>query len=192
MPLNDYEDMIHQQVGIPIQQATGQGANAVEGGIDQAGQAAMQKIALLKQMTDGSAAPQAAPPVPPIPNVQANDPNMSPQDQQSRMQAMIAAPLSGGTSLNLDDAQAQRDKMLQMYNAASAEKAAGSQEPDLSGYSDVPQQNAARQFPHIQKKIQSGQPINSQDIRATLKGPQEVTPELEKKLGYGSKDEDEE
>lgn len=49
-----------------------------------------------------------------------------------------------------------------------------------------------RQFPNIQKKIQAGQPVNSQDIRDTMHGVQEVTPELEKKLGYGSKDEDEE
>lgn len=189
----DIENYIRQNAGMPIQQGAAQASDAVESGMNQAGQAAMaMKQAALQKLAGPQAPPPPPPQTPPVPNVLPNDPNMSPADQQSRMNAMIAAPLSGGTDLTLDGAQAQRQKMLDMYNAASAEKAAGAQDPDMSGYSDVPKPNAARQFPHIQKKMKTGQPVTTEDIRATMKGPQEVTPELEKKLGYGADDDDEE
>src|ERR1019366_10781500 len=98
--------------------------------------------------------------------------------------------LSGGTPMSFDSADAQRT--AQMNQNALAAPASGLPS-DLAAKLAAAQQTEAptpRQFPHIQAKMKSGQPVTTQDIRATLKGPQEVTPELNKKLGYGSDDED--
>jgi hypothetical protein len=120
------------------------------------------------------AALQAASANPAALNVGASSTGMAP----------TGAASSNAPGMNIDDAMAQRQQLLNMQNAASAEKANEWNEPDLSS----PQ---PRQFPNIQAKMKTGQPVTSKDIRQTLKGPQEVTPELEKKLGYGSQDDDE-
>ncbi len=159
--------------------ATSAGQNAIAQGVDQPIQ---QKLHALQQMGNNPPPPQAAPPVPNpgVPYVLPNDPNMSPQDQKSRMNAMIAAPLSGGTELTLDGAQAQRQKMLNMYNAASAEKA--NEVPDTSGFSDVNQHPVARQFPQLKKKIASGTPITTKDIRSATSPTEALTPEQEEEM----------
>lgn len=122
---------------------------------------------------DQSGRLSAAPPVPPMESTGGGMP-------------MPNSPPMGMGAGTLDQMAAARAKQLELNNLAS-------QPPppdfDASGYTAYP---GPRQFPNIQKKVQAGQPINSQDIRDTMHGVQEVTPELEKKLGYGKQDEDEE
>lgn len=99
---------------------------------------------------------------------------------------------------SMDDMAAVRQKQLALSNARSQDLLNDQQGPDLSGYSQVTPQDIQRiqatqdmpiQNPKFQRLKQQLQP---KDVRDSLHGLVEVTPELEKQLGYGSQDEDEE
>ena len=187
----EIEDYIRAHAGVPIQNAVGQAADTAQTQLNQMGNSAMAlKQAALQQLSlDGSNSARSLNPqqAQPIPEVLPNDPSMSKNDTQSRMAAMIQAPATMAQVEAKLKAQADEDE--------AAEQRANAMTTDpMNGYTRVlsrVQQEAAahqpRQFNQIKQKIQ-GSPEN---IRDTFKGPVEVTPDLEKKLGYG-KDEDEE
>jgi len=151
------------------------------------------KLQALQQA--GAQSPMPQQPMPqgmsPIPQQQdlvaPNAPSMNQQDAQSRMNAMIQAPATMQTVAAKLRAQADQDD-------ADEQHANSLQDEDMSGYTNVPstaqrqaaaRQPAAQKFANLKAKIQ--QP---QDVRDTLHGAVEVTPELEKQLGYGSDDDE--
>lgn len=120
------------------------------------------------------------PPVQNVPNWALHDVN-APETQEGGL----------GT---VDDMAAARAKQLQQNNLASQVDV----EPqiDMSKYQPyVPQAPQPRQFPAIQAKIQSGQPVNTNDIRSTTKANQALRPDqeaaLNKQLSGSDEDEDE-
>jgi hypothetical protein len=182
--MSAWEDYLRQNAGLPIQQSVGQAGQLTDDQILAMKQQAMQAMA-----ASPSQAPNAPPipPTPPVPNVQPNSPSMTPQDAQSRMNAMIAAPLSGGAALDFDTAAKMRAANL----AAQAPSQQATPSEDMSGYTDVPKPQApGHQFPRIQAKVQKNKAAAQPDIRSTLHGAQEMTPEMWKKLGYGDPEED--
>lgn len=185
--IQDIENFMRQNGGQQLQGAVGPNSPMAQGAENGINSMAMKQAAL--QQLAGS--PQAAPaPVPvappqglPIPEVQPNAASMSPQDAQSRMGAMIQAPATMDQVAAKLRAQADQD-------AAAEQHANALQDQDMSGYSDYGKPAAPpAKFQQLKQKIQ-GKP-QDEDIRSSLKGPVEVTPEMEKKLGY-NKDEDEE
>lgn len=185
----EIEAFIRQNAGMPIQQGAGQVADVTEDKINQAGQAASaMKQAALAKLAGPQTLPQAPPQAPPIPNVQPNDPSMSPQDAQSRMGAMINAPLSGGTNLGLDGAAQARAAQLALNNSAAPASGLPS---DLQATLDTarhqqidqgPPQPLMRQFPQIHKRVMAKQPVTAQDIRSTIKPNEPLTDEQMEEL----------
>lgn len=175
----DYEDLMRQQAGQPVEQAVGNAAQVAD--------AKLQALRKMSQNLNGAPAQPGASPVGspspqmqmPIPEVQPNAPTMSPQDAQARMQGMIAAP------------QAMANAAAKLRGQAALDQAqldAFNKDEDHSGYQDV--HPVARQFPKIQEKVQAKKPITSKDIRDSIApGMHEVTPELEKQLGYSDEEE---
>lgn len=84
----------------------------------------------------------------------------------------------------IDDVMNQKQKILNMYNQASQDNANEMQQPNAADY-----QNVAKPFQALKDKIQS-KPAPPVDIRNTLQGPVEVTPELQQQLGYDVDDEE--
>lgn len=174
-----YEEMIRQKMGLPIQNMSNQMGQQVD-------QAAQQKLQALQALSAQQAPPPQAPmpqpmaPQPP-PEVQPNAASMNPADQQSRMRAMIQAPLTMDQVAAKLRAQADEDAVAEHHANSLADE-------DMSGYKDYHQAAApSPKFQQLKQRLES----KPQDIRAQLKGPQEVTPELEKQLGYGDDDEEE-
>lgn len=176
--LQDLEEMLRQQVGQPVEESVGNAANAAD-----------QKLAVLKKMAAGlngapaqpGMSPSMTPPPQyqmPIPEVQNNAPTMSNADATTRARAMIDAPAQMAQASAKLNAQAAMDQTR--MNRMNQEDDAF----DRSQYKDV--NPVPRQFAQIQKKIVAQKPIGAKDIRDSLAGSgmHEVTPELEKQLGY--------
>lgn len=88
-----------------------------------------------------------------------------------------------GTPLSFD--------AMDKYRTAQLNMLAGSPqtpEENMSDYTDVPKPR----FANLQQKFgpQQNDQSQSSDMRNTLQGSQEVTPELLKKLGYNDEDEE--
>jgi hypothetical protein len=164
------------------QNATSQPDMEAQQAAQQAASAAQAKRAALQQLSGN------APVTPlPIPQVQNNAATMSPQDQDSRMNAMIATPLSGGTPMTFDAmGAANQAQMAQNALAAPAGPDIATMNQDQS--SPHP---SIRQFPLIQARVKSGQPVTSQDIRNSIKANEAMTPEQEAKLNQQLAGEDE-
>ncbi len=173
------QDMVNQNIDQPLQaklkalqQASGQSPNMIPGGAPQGG-------------VPGSN--QYQPPQPQVDQMAPNDPTMSGADQNSRTNAMIAAP----------DQMAQAAAKLRMQAALDGQQQQHQNDietQDMSGYSDVPHPGL-RQFPGLQKKIQAKQPVTADDIRSMTSPSQALTPEQEAKINgqlSGKDDEDEE
>ncbi len=177
-----WEDFARNNIGQPIQQGVGNAAQLTDEQI-----LALKQKALLGMAGSGAAAQVPAPPPPQAKSqmgVLPNDPSMTPQDQTSRMNAMIAAPLSGGTPLDFDTADKARAAQMELNQSAPA-----SAPDDLSGYSAYPPAPPQpRQFPNIQKKM-APVPAKS-DIRASTSPTQALTPEQEAKLFPKDDDDD--
>lgn len=185
----EIEAFIRQNAGMPIQQGAGQVADVTEDKINQAGQAAAaMKQAALAKLAGPQAPPQAAPPTPPVPNVQPNDPSMSAPDANSRMNAMIQTPLSGGTNLGFDGADRARAAQLALNNSAAPASGLPS---DLQAQLDTarhqqmdqgPQQPLMRQFPQIHKRVMAKQPVTKQDIHSSIKPNEPLSDEQMEQL----------
>lgn len=199
--LEDQEAAAHMNIGQPIQQGVQGVAQGIDNGVDAMRLAAMQKLSSNPQGAQAMTPPPnpmlgggQAGPAPKdmgIPEVLPNDPSMSAADATTRMRAMIDAPMAMKNAAAKLRAQAALDQEHENHvNSLDSE--------DMSGYRDVPtsaQREAASQAPprfqNLQHKINTKQVINKDDIRDHLKGLTEVTPELEKQLGYGSDEEEE-
>lgn len=171
--VEDIEAYLRQNAGQPVQQGANKLGQAVEDKYNDAADATSQaalsaKQAILQRL---AGQPQAVtPPTPPVPDVLPNSPTMSPQDAQSRMGAMIQAPLRGGTPMTFDAMQQQN-----AANMAASGSPEQSQE-DMSGYKDFSQHPVLRQFPKIQAKVQAQKPITKDDIRS-MTSPNEALSE---------------
>lgn len=174
MPTPQEIEAYLNQMGQGVTQA---GQNAINQNVDIPAQA---KLAAL-QKTSAGAGPSGG-----MGGMPGATPQPSPQASAAAAALSTGSGnpgMASGNGLNFDEMAAHQAAMKAMYPPAQPEE-------DFSGYADVPKPNQMRQFPTIQAKMNKGQPVNSQDIRQALKGPTEVTPELEKQLGYGDQDED--
>jgi hypothetical protein len=113
---SDAEKALHR-IGARVQQGAQNMGQSVDNSID--------RLHALHKITGGSAA----------------GPGLSPQQQMQQQPPMPVPGIGGGAaSMNagvgtMDEMAAQRQRMLDMYNAASAEKQAAQQpEDDMSGY----------------------------------------------------------
>jgi hypothetical protein len=178
-----WEDLVRQK-GQQLNNMVGPNSGMAQG-TDQATNAAMMKLAALNQA--GQQAPMQQPGTMPNQNIQPqqdlaapNAASMTPQDAESRMNSMIQAPMTMQTVQAKLKAQADQDD-------AAEQHANMLQDQPMTGYSDYPKQPPAK-FQSLKAKIK-GSPA---DIRESMNGPQEVTPEMEKKLGYGAEDDEDE
>lgn len=165
-----WQDLENQmgQAGQAVQQA---GQNFINTNVDQPAAAKLAALQAASASAGGQmgGAPNAGMPMPP------------PQMPMGAPPAMGGGAPGGSNpgAGTMDDMQAYRQKLLDIQNAASAEKAAAAQQDNLSGYSQVPTQAqliaAQQQNPRFQKlhqKMAQGHPINKQDIR-DLNGAQD-------------------
>jgi hypothetical protein len=131
----DIEEYL-RQTGQNIQQV---GQNAIQQNIDQP----MARLQALQQVSGGPGS---------MPTAQSPQP----------------APIMGGGggmggpgAGTMDEMAAARQKQVDMYNAASAANAHENDEPDLSGYTNVP-----KSFPNIQQRVKTS--MNAQNIANTM------------------------
>ena len=138
-----YEEMLRQQMGMPIQQ----GAQQIGQMADQGVMAAQQKLQALQQIAGNQ--PQALPPSPTQvsipPEALPNSPSMKPADALSRTQAMIQAPLDREKLDAHFKAQADADA------AEDARRAHEASEFDPSAYQDYKPKNG--RYQKIQKTL---------------------------------------
>jgi hypothetical protein len=104
---------------------------------------------------------------------------VAPPPQQTPVMGTAGSPGSNpypsGTPMNFNDMDARTQAMHQMY-------------PDQQADPDADERHAAqdqalapqpRQFPHIQAKIKSGQPVTKDDIRQTISPTEALSPDDE-------------
>lgn len=84
----------------------------------------------------------------------------------------------------IDEVNAARLRMLQQNNLANQPEAPQQDAADYQAWT------GPRQFDQIKQRMQPAAP--PPNIRDSLSGPVEMTPELEKQLGYGAKDDEDE
>lgn len=117
-----------------------------------------------------------------------NAPTMSPADAQNRMSAAIQA----GPAMQQAAAKLRAQAALDQQAEDHANQIG---DIDMSKYQPYqPQALAPRQFPHIQAKMKSGQPVTTEDIRATMKPGQALSEDQEAALNkqlHGDDDENE-
>ena len=115
------------------------------------------------------------------------------QDIPQGMGSDVSAPEGHSGAGTFDQMAAIRAKQLQLNNAASQPPPS---DFDPSGYAPYPGPAVPqpRQFPHIQAKMQSGQPVTTQDIRATTSPTQALSPDDEDAINkqLNSKDDEDE
>lgn len=181
------DNFLRRKVGIPIEQTLGP-QSAFAQGSDQAAAAIQNKLQALQGI---SAAPMGASDNLPLdasapPDAMGASPTNRPftgEERDLKINAMMNAPMAMEQAAAKLRAQADIDAA----NEAHANELEGPM--DMSGYKPYPR------FQELQKKVQ-GQPEMKQaekpkNIRDSLKGMVEVTPELERQLGYGPRDEEE-
>lgn len=196
--LDDSEDWIRQNLGQPAQQMMGPGSAPAQ---NTDAQAQAMKLAALHALSSNPQAQQGLPSdqiamqkamaakmsAQPGMNAAPNAASMSPQDAQARMSALAQGP---------DQMAMAAARLRQEGNQEQAHQNElnAYQDRDMSGYKDYHSSDdaqAPRAFNKIQQKVKSQEPVTTDDIRNHLKGMVEVTPELEKQLGYTSGDNEE-
>jgi hypothetical protein len=171
-----YVDLL-RQAGQQIQNNVGPNSPVAQGA-EQAGNTAFNaKQAALRQLA-GAPAPLAAPQA-----VQPNTQSMTPQDAESRMNAMITAPVA------MDKAAAKLRAQANQDDAAEAHANALSDE-NMTGYSDYkPQEMTTQKFQQLRQQIQ---PKATPNVRAQTSATKALTPEQEAALYPQDEDEDDE
>ena len=184
------DNYLRRNVGIPIEEAGQKTAKAMDAEIDKLRKKILENVAAGKQYISpvnpfaGDNTPQG--------------PKYSPQELEKmrqtesglREEAMMAGPeIMAKAAQKLRDQAAIDQKLEEHANELENPM-------DMSQYKKWSPDQPAFQPPQpkFQRLQQQMQPIAPppRDIRESLQGMVEVTPELEKQLGYGQREEDEE
>jgi cell pole-organizing protein PopZ len=153
-----YEDLLRQNVGMPIQnQANQMGQQA-----DQMAQQKLQALHALSAQQTPPPQPMAPPPQPPPqqPEAQPNSPTMSPADQQTRMQALTQAPLTMQQVAAKLRAQADEDAAHQASMNADEDDV----EAHKSEYKDYPSK-----FDRLKSKLNSSDEDDDKNTRGSTR-----------------------
>lgn len=205
--MGSYEDMLRQKMGQPVDDMAQQMGQSADQGVA----ALQQKLQALQSMGSGGTSPQQLPPQAGMPPQGAPQPPQGPMPMpnQAQQQAAIGNGEMWQRIKAHDDAMKAQMAQQDSQNAQQAAQFNPAQYKDYNSGAA----GASSAFPKIAQMIAKGMKQNKQDdadqaslekdmnkqqspddYRASLagKGPVEATPDVMKKLGYGSDDEDEE
>lgn len=181
------DSFFRRQFGVPIEETLGP-QSALAQSAEQNAAALQNKLQALRGISGHAGAMAGNPQAGAAPDAMGASPRTAPftdQERDLKIQAMMQGPEAMAQAAQKLRAQAAMD--------AQAEAHANTLEGpmDMSGYKDYPREPKFQQLRDRMQPAPAAAPAKP-DVRDSLSGMVEVTPELEKKLGYGAQDEEEE